>query len=207
MARENYLGPRPPTGNTLRQVVTCGGAWVTVLTWNAAARCLKPREQWIGWDAAKRSGRLKLVVQNRRFLVLSAQRQPNLLHRRSSGVRTFVGWQQEAYNHNRRDVSLNEDRIRSKNVNICVSPCITGSNGSFRMPKPSVIYRQRWRNLLKSTGYRKEGFVLKCIETEKSRSRKELSNNNGVMVKNLCAASGCMRRKPAESPASHPRQR
>ena len=25
----------------------------------------------------------------------------------------------EARNHNRRDVSLNEDRIRSKNVNIC----------------------------------------------------------------------------------------
>lgn len=27
----------------------------------------------------------------------------------------------EARNHNRRDVSLNEDRIRSKNVNICAS--------------------------------------------------------------------------------------
>ena len=78
LAAEHYLGPRPPTGNTLRQVVTCGGEWVALLMWNAAARRLKPREAWIGWDAAKRSSRLKLVVQNRRFLVLSAHRQPNL---------------------------------------------------------------------------------------------------------------------------------
>lgn len=78
LVAEHYLGPRPPTGNTLRQVVTCGGEWVALLMWNAAARRLKPREAWIGWDAAKRSSRLKLVVQNSRFLVLSAHRQPNL---------------------------------------------------------------------------------------------------------------------------------
>jgi len=78
LAEEHYLGPRPPTGNTLRQVVTRSGEWVALLMWNAAARRLKPREQWIGWDAAKRSSRLKLVAQNSRFLVLSAQRQPNL---------------------------------------------------------------------------------------------------------------------------------
>jgi len=78
LAREHYLGPRPPTGNTIRQVVTCCGEWVALLMWNAAARRLKPREQWIGWDAAKRSSRLKLVAQNSRFLVLSEQRQPNL---------------------------------------------------------------------------------------------------------------------------------
>jgi hypothetical protein len=78
LAAEHYLGPRPPTGNTLRQVVTCGGEWVALLMWNAAARRLKPREQWIGWDAAKRASRLKLVAQNSRFLVLSSQRQPNL---------------------------------------------------------------------------------------------------------------------------------
>ena len=78
LAAEHYLGPRPPTGNTLRQVVTYGGEWVALLMWNAAARRLKPREAWIGWDAAKRSSRLKLVVQNSRFLVLSAHRQPNL---------------------------------------------------------------------------------------------------------------------------------
>jgi hypothetical protein len=78
LAAEHYLGPRAPTGNTLRQVVTCGGEWVALLMWNAAARRLKSREQWIGWDAAKRSSRLKLVAQNSRFLVLSARRQPNL---------------------------------------------------------------------------------------------------------------------------------
>ena len=52
LTAEHYLGPRPPTGNTLRQVVTRGGGWVALLMWNSAARRLKPREAWIGWDAA-----------------------------------------------------------------------------------------------------------------------------------------------------------
>jgi hypothetical protein len=78
LAKEHYLGPRPPTGNSMRQVVTSRGEWVALLMWNAAARRLKPREQWIGWDAAKRASRLKLVAQNSRFLVLSDKRQPNL---------------------------------------------------------------------------------------------------------------------------------
>ena len=37
----------------------------------------------------------------------------------------------EARNHNRRDVSLNEDRIRSKNVNICASPALLCGSALF----------------------------------------------------------------------------
>lgn len=37
----------------------------------------------------------------------------------------------EARNHNRRDVSLNEDRIRSKNVNICASLALLCGSALF----------------------------------------------------------------------------
>jgi hypothetical protein len=78
LAAEHYLGPRRPAGDSLRQAVARGGEWVALLLWCSAARRLKPRDEWIGWDAAKRSTRLKLVAQNARFLVPGARREPNL---------------------------------------------------------------------------------------------------------------------------------
>jgi hypothetical protein len=47
--------------------------------WGPAAYRLKDRERWIGWNDALRAERLKLVVQNRRFLLLHAKgAEPNL---------------------------------------------------------------------------------------------------------------------------------
>jgi len=81
LEQEHYLGPRKPSGDAMRMAVIRDGEWVAVLLWTSAARRLKPRDAWIGWDAAKRSNRLKLVVQNSRFLVPDAAREPNMASR------------------------------------------------------------------------------------------------------------------------------
>lgn len=78
LADEHWLGAGHPAGHFLRQAAVRDGHWVALLTWGPAALRLKDRDRHIGWDAAKRSERLKLVVQNRRFLVPEAAREPNL---------------------------------------------------------------------------------------------------------------------------------
>jgi len=75
----HYLGETPPVGDFLCQVVRRNGQWVGLLVWGPAALKLKDREQWIGWNLAQQSERLKLVVQNRRYLLLHERgREPNL---------------------------------------------------------------------------------------------------------------------------------
>jgi hypothetical protein len=72
----HYLGAAPPVGDFLRQVALRNGQWVGLLVWGPAAYKLKDRERWIGWSVLER---LKLVVQNRRFLLLSPKgAEPNL---------------------------------------------------------------------------------------------------------------------------------
>lgn len=78
LADEHWLGAGHSVGHYLRQVVVRDGRWVALLTWGPAARRLRERDKKIGWDAAKRAERLKLLVQNRRFLVPEATREPNL---------------------------------------------------------------------------------------------------------------------------------
>ncbi len=79
LAQDHYLGQTPPVGDFLRQVVEREGQAVALLVWGAAALKLKDREAWIGWSTTQRGERLKLVVQNRRYLLLHPKGQePNL---------------------------------------------------------------------------------------------------------------------------------
>ena len=76
---KHYLGSTPPVGDFLRQIVERQGQAVALLVWGAAALKLKDREAWIGWSVSQRGERLKLVVQNRRFLLLHDKgSEPNL---------------------------------------------------------------------------------------------------------------------------------
>jgi Domain of unknown function (DUF4338)/DDE_Tnp_1-associated/Transposase DDE domain len=75
---EHYLGASPSIGDFLRQVAVENGEWVGLLAWGPAAYRLKDRDHWIGWDPTTRQERLKLVIQNRRFLILEKKRRPNL---------------------------------------------------------------------------------------------------------------------------------
>ena len=77
--KPNQLGSLPSVGDFLRQVVVREGRWVALLVWGPAALKLKDRERWIGWNPALAAGRLKLIVQNRRYLLLHEKgAEPNL---------------------------------------------------------------------------------------------------------------------------------
>lgn len=77
--QKHYLKAAPRVGDFIRQVVTRNGEWVALLVWGPAALKLKDREKCLGWNPAMAAERLKLIVQNRRFLVLKERGQePNL---------------------------------------------------------------------------------------------------------------------------------
>jgi hypothetical protein len=67
----HYVGAGRAVGDYLRQIVMVRGRPAALLVWGPACYALKDRDRWIGWSATVRVERLKLVVQNRRFLVLA----------------------------------------------------------------------------------------------------------------------------------------
>ncbi len=82
MGQYHYLGEGRPAGDTMRMVAEIDGEWIGLLMWGSAAYCLKPRDAFIGWTTTQRAQRQKLVVQNRRFLLLTERGQhPNLASR------------------------------------------------------------------------------------------------------------------------------
>jgi hypothetical protein len=79
MADRHYLGAGRSVGDYLRQIVRVRGRPAALLVWGPSCYALKDRDQWLGWSATQRVERLKLIVQNRRFLVLvDKQQAPNL---------------------------------------------------------------------------------------------------------------------------------
>lgn len=82
MGQYHYLGEGRPAGDTMRMVAEIDGEWLGLLMWGSAAYRLKPRDEFIGWTATQRAQRQKLIVQNRRFLLLAERGQyPNLASR------------------------------------------------------------------------------------------------------------------------------
>jgi hypothetical protein len=78
----HYLGQSRPVGDAMRMVAEIEGEWVGLLMWGSAAYRLKPRDELIGWTATQRARRQKLIVQNRRFLLLAERGEhPNLASR------------------------------------------------------------------------------------------------------------------------------
>jgi hypothetical protein len=79
LAAEHYLGAGRPVGDYLRQIVERAGVPVALLVWGPACYALKDRDRWISWSVNQRLERLKLLVQNRRFLLLTPKgAAPNL---------------------------------------------------------------------------------------------------------------------------------
>ncbi|HCN88514.1 MAG TPA: hypothetical protein DIT28_04960 [Oxalobacteraceae bacterium] len=65
-------------GHTLWYVATCEHEWVALLSFSASALKCAARDQWIGWDFRHQYGRLKLIANNSRFLILPDCHLPNL---------------------------------------------------------------------------------------------------------------------------------
>ena len=63
-------------------MVEAEGEWIALFLWGAAAYRLKDRDAFIGWSAPQQAQRQKLVIQNRRFVMLMDRgSQPNLASR------------------------------------------------------------------------------------------------------------------------------
>jgi len=74
----HYLGEATTVGDALWYVAHLGAEPVAVLVWGVAALRNPPRDRYVGWDAQTRIGRLSLVTNNTRFLILPWVRVPNL---------------------------------------------------------------------------------------------------------------------------------
>ncbi len=81
----------------MRQIVELHGRSAALLVWGPACYALKDRDRWIGWSANHRVERLKLIVQNRRFLILEEKgAAPNLASQTMGAALRLlpVQWQQ-----------------------------------------------------------------------------------------------------------------
>ena len=95
MAQHHYLGVLPKIGQTLWYIATWREQWVAQLNLSAAALKCGVRDRWIGWDFRSQYGRLKLIANNSRFLILPEWHRPNIGSRVLSLTERRVGadWQ------------------------------------------------------------------------------------------------------------------
>ena len=79
LAKHHYLGALTPVGERMYYVaVKPTGGWLAILVFCAAAKHLKGRDEWIGWNVEQRRRRLSLALNNARFLILPRQGFANL---------------------------------------------------------------------------------------------------------------------------------
>ena len=78
MRQHHYLGDLAKIGHTLWYIATYEQEWVALLSFSASALKCAARDQWIGWDYRRQYGRLKLIANNSRFLILPDWHLPNL---------------------------------------------------------------------------------------------------------------------------------
>ena len=100
MAQYHYLGALPKISETLWYVACWHDQWVALLSFSASALKCSVRDSWIGWSMHNRYDRLKLIVNNSRFLILPDWHRPNLGSRVLSlcSRRLNADWQ-EAFGH------------------------------------------------------------------------------------------------------------
>lgn len=78
MDAHHYLGAPSKIGESLWYVASWRGRWLALLSFAAAALKCAVRDRWIGWDFRHQYGRLHLVTNNTRFLILPEHHHRNL---------------------------------------------------------------------------------------------------------------------------------
>ena len=78
MQKHHYLGFVPKIGETIWYIASIDNEWVSLLGFSASALKCKVRDEWIGWSYRHQFGRLKLIVNNNRFLILPGWHIKNL---------------------------------------------------------------------------------------------------------------------------------
>jgi hypothetical protein len=78
MQEHHYLGSLAKISETLWYVALWDDQWIALLSFSAAALKCTARDRWIGWTFRHQYDRLKLIVNNSRFLILPDWHIPNL---------------------------------------------------------------------------------------------------------------------------------
>jgi hypothetical protein len=78
LRQHHYLGALPKISETLWYVSSWREQWVALLSFSASALKCGARDRWIGWHVRHRYSRLKLIVNNSRFLILPDWHMANL---------------------------------------------------------------------------------------------------------------------------------
>jgi len=78
MQEHHYLGYLPKISETLWYIALWSDQWVALVSFSASALKCAARDRWIGWDLRHQYDRLKLIVNNSRFLILPDWHIPNL---------------------------------------------------------------------------------------------------------------------------------
>jgi hypothetical protein len=78
MAQHHYLGALGKIGETVWYVASWREQWVAQVSLSASALKCGVRDRWIGWDFRTQYGRLKLIANNSRFLILPGWHLPNI---------------------------------------------------------------------------------------------------------------------------------
>jgi hypothetical protein len=78
MQQHHYLGALRKISETLWYVALWDDQWVALLSFSASALKCSARDAWIGWSCRYQYDRLKLIVNNSRFLILPDWHIPNL---------------------------------------------------------------------------------------------------------------------------------
>lgn len=81
LAREHYLGCPTLVAESMCYTAFLGAQVIAHLGWAAAALRNRPRDRYLGWDERVKRRRLRLVVNNVRFLMLRGVAQKNLASR------------------------------------------------------------------------------------------------------------------------------
>ena len=74
----HYLGAIPKIGETIWYIAMHDNQWVALISFSAAALKCADRDRWIGWSYRHQTGRLKLIANNSRFLILPNGQVKNL---------------------------------------------------------------------------------------------------------------------------------
>ncbi|MEK6737231.1 MAG: Druantia anti-phage system protein DruA [Planctomycetota bacterium] len=101
LERHHYLGFRGPVGERIAYIARDRqGRELACVLFGAAAWKTKPRDNWIGWDAATRARRLSFLANNSRFLILPWVRVPHLAsHLLGLAARRLAADWQTRYGH------------------------------------------------------------------------------------------------------------
>jgi hypothetical protein len=78
VARYHYLGYRQPFGCSLRYFIKSSTGLLGCILMAGAAKALRSRDQWIGWDRQRRQQNLPWVINNTRLLIFPWVRIPHL---------------------------------------------------------------------------------------------------------------------------------